>query len=206
MWVHLLLGYIELTKMKSFDLRSKSLLLVMLCMSVFFSACQSEAPQSDIAALEAQYREMTSGNVQGSSAQQIREVMTKLAAAYEAKAGESTDNEEAASYLYKAAEMYENNPADINKVLGLFDQIIEKHPNHKRAADALFKKGFVFNNVIGDTARARVAYETFIDQYPEHDLVEDAKIEVESLGLSAQQLLEKIQKRAQEAQQETPGS
>ena len=64
----------------------------------------------------------------------------------------------------------------------------------------------MFNNVIGDTARARVAYETFIDQYPDHDLVEDAKIEVESLGLSAQQLLEKIQKRAQEAQQETPGS
>ena len=206
MWVHLLLGYIELTKMKSFDLRSKLLLLVMLCMGVSFSACQKEAPESNVSALEAQYREMTSGSVQGNTPQEIREVMVRLAAAYEEQAAGSENADEAASYLYKAAEMYENSPADINKVLSLFDQIIEKHPNHKRAADALFKKGFVFNNVLQDTARARVAYEAFINQFPDHDLVEDAKIEVENLGLSAQELLEKIQKRAQEAQTETPGS
>ncbi|MEO0473615.1 MAG: tetratricopeptide repeat protein [Bacteroidota bacterium] len=192
--------------MKSFDLRSTIVLSLMLCMAICFSACQKEAPKSDISALETQYREMTSGNIEGTNPQQIREVMVKLAAAYEGKAAGSADEAEAATYLFKAAEMYENSPADISKALGLFDQIIDKHPNHKRAADALFKKGFVFNNVLKDTARARGAYEAFIAQYPDHDMVEDAKIEVENLGLSAQELLEKIQKRAQEAVEQNSGS
>ena len=87
---------------------------------------------------------------------------------------------------------------DIGKAMEIFDKIINDYPESERAADALFKKGYVYHNTLKDLNKAREIYLTFLEKYPDHELASSAKFEIDNLGVSAKDLLEKIQKSAVE--------
>ena len=164
--------------------------------TLLFMSCGKPSTKESIEALEAKFKEVTSGN--GINHEEVKEVILELAAAYESYAAENTQDPSSSEFLYKSAELYETNMMDIGKAMEIFDKIINDYPESERAADALFKKGYVYHNTLKDLNKAREIYLTFLEKYPDHELASSAKFEIDNLGVSAKDLLEKIQKSAVE--------
>lgn len=78
------------------------------------------------------------------------------------------------------------------KALQSYDWIISGHPQSTLHPKAMFLKGFTYDNYLKDIEQARSAYEAFIAKYPNDDFADDAKRLVEMLGLSTEEMLERI--------------
>lgn len=111
------------------------------------------------------------------------------------------DDSLAPMYLHRAAQVAANiHRPDL--ALQYLDTVTAKYPDYKDVAVCAFYKGFVLENVAGDLEHARLAYQEFIDQYPNDPLVNDAQISIENLGLTPEELLEKILSQNPDAQNE----
>ena len=73
-----------------------------------------------------------------------------------------------------------------------FERIHQIYPESERAPISRFLKGFVAETVLGDIDLARKYYGDFVRAYPEHDLTVDARMSMEMLGLSNEELLKRI--------------
>lgn len=100
--------------------------------------------------------------------------------------------ERAPDYLFNAAKTA-NTIKDHSKSLALYDWIISKYSDHSLAGKSLFMKAFTFDTELNDQASAKTYYDQFIKDYPKDDLADDAQFLLENLGLSEEELLNKIQ-------------
>lgn len=111
------------------------------------------------------------------------------------------DDSLAPQYWHRAAQVAANiHRPDL--ALQYLDSVTVKYPDYKDVAVCAFYKGFVLENVAGDLENARFAYQEFIDKYPNDPLADDARISIENLGLTPEQLLEKILSQNPDAQTE----
>jgi TolA-binding protein len=147
-------------------------------------ACQSpkEKALATIKALEA--------NDSTFSPEQIEE--TK--AAYLEFANKYPDDELAPEFIFKAGQRC-NVTGEHQKAIDLFQQVIDKYPKHKIAEEALFLQAYVYENSIQDNDKAKVAYTKFIEFYPNSELAEDAKLSIENLGKTPEQIFEEFEKK-----------
>jgi TolA-binding protein len=53
--------------------------------------------------------------------------------------------------------------------------------------------GFIFANELNETDKAKSIYEEFLKKYPESELASSVKLELESIGLSPEEILSKKQ-------------
>ncbi|MEZ4826010.1 MAG: tetratricopeptide repeat protein [Bacteroidia bacterium] len=178
----------------------KILILILSAFLLVAQSCKKQPADDSIEALEAKFREATSGGTQDGSQnvnhEEIKKIMADLAAAYEKYATDHPEDQHSAEYLYKAAELYETNMMNISRSMAIFDKIIQDYPEAERAADALFKKGYVLHNTLKDLDRARTAYLDFLEKYPDHELAASARFEIENLGVDARDLLDRIQHKS----------
>ena len=101
------------------------------------------------------------------------------------------DDSLAPMYWHRAAQVAANiHRPDL--ALQYLDSVTLKYSDYKDIAVCEFYKGFVLENVAGDLEHARLAYQDFIDKYPDDPLANDARVSIENLGLSPEELLEKI--------------
>jgi tetratricopeptide (TPR) repeat protein len=107
----------------------------------------------------------------------------------------------AAEYLHKAAETART-LRTVQKSLSIYDWILRKYPDHPRAAQALFLKAFTLDNDLKDFENARKFYLEYIDKYPDNDFTSSAQFLLENLGKSDEELLEVLQNKAKESNQE----
>lgn len=158
-----------------------------------------------VLAAEATYNEYTNSENDGTqfSREQIAASTQELADAYLAYAASNPDAEDTPERLYKAAELFQINLLDITQAMDLYDRIIADYPNHNRAANSLFSKGYVYHNTMHDLDQARATFTQFIAEYPEHDLVPHAQFELDNLGLSAKEALERIQRQQESLEEES---
>lgn len=112
----------------------------------------------------------------------------ELVSRYESYATEFPDDTLSADYLFRAAQLcvssgrYELGITIYGKVL--------RYMNYRNVAAAQFMRGFVADNHLRDTARARVFYEKFLISYPQHPLSKDARLLLEQLSMSTEQLIQ----------------
>ncbi|MEJ2594923.1 MAG: tetratricopeptide repeat protein [bacterium] len=99
-------------------------------------------------------------------------------------------------YLFKAADisMNLNRPS---QTIALFDQFIKRYPDHEKAPTALFLKGFVLEDQIQDYEGAREVYTQFLERYPESDFADDAKMSLENLGKTPEELIREFESQSQ---------
>ncbi|MDD4848380.1 MAG: tetratricopeptide repeat protein [Bacteroidales bacterium] len=71
----------------------------------------------------------------------------------------------------------------------LYSRVFDNYPDFSRKPEALFMIAFVNENNIGDWDLAKEKYELFIQQYPDHPLTESAKICLQNLGVSAEDMI-----------------
>mgnify|MGYP002078752181 CR=1 FL=1 len=162
-----------------------------------FMSCGEAATDTTVASAEARYSKLSnpaSGEVKASR-EDLTAAMQDLAAAYLAFADQHPDAPETPERLYKAAELFQVNLLDVNQALEIYDRIFARYPDHKRAANSLFTKAYVYHNTVHDLDMARASYLQFIEKYPDHELAAHAQFELDNLGLSAREALERIQAR-----------
>lgn len=96
-------------------------------------------------------------------------------------------------FLYKAGAnfSYLNKPYD---ALRCFDRVYKLFPDYDKAPVSLFHIAGIYSDMLNDTASARETYNTFILKYPNHKLVEDARLSIENLGKSLEELVEEWEK------------
>ena len=104
---------------------------------------------------------------------------------------ETSNPDKYADLILKAAGVAKsiNKP---DKALVLYTAIAEKLPQHPKAPMASFMEGFIYNEK-GDTFNARVRYEAFLKKYPNDGLAKDARIELQNLGKSPEQLIKEFE-------------
>lgn len=148
------------------------------------SACQSpkEKALAEIKELEA--------NDSIFSPQQIEKVKT----AYVEFADKYPDDELAPEFLFKAGQRC-NVTGDHNKAIELFQRVIDSYPKEKIAEEALFLQAYVYENSLSNFPKAAETYRAFIDKYPNSDLTEDAKLAIENMGKSPEEIFESFAKK-----------
>lgn len=105
------------------------------------------------------------------------------------------DDEHAPDFLFKAAQrcnaLASQGDATANHKLAiaLFDRIQHDYPKHKLSEESLFMSAYIYENNLGDNEKAKEAYALFIQKYPNSELSEDAKLAIENLGKSPEEII-----------------
>lgn len=118
------------------------------------------------------------------------------------------NEQEAPKVAEKYCQFVEQNPNDTASVKWLFhameinvmlknsdksieigNQLLEQYPQSKWAPRTLlFLGSYVYNDQLNDTAQAHQVFQKLIDDYPESDLADDAKMSIEYLGLTPDEI------------------
>lgn len=72
-----------------------------------------------------------------------------------------------------------------------FYQVFEKFPKSTEAPKSLFMSAYLLANELKQFDQATKQYNLFLENYPDHELAASAKIELENIGLSPEEILKK---------------
>lgn len=99
-------------------------------------------------------------------------------------------------YLFKAGEISRNiNKA--NQAIIYFQQVYDKYPDYEKAPFCLFLQAIIYEDQLGNLDKAKENYTLFVSKYPDHDFADDAKILLNNLGKTPEEIIQSF-----EAQQE----
>lgn len=104
------------------------------------------------------------------------------------------EDPESPEYLFKAAET-SNTLRTYEKSFSLYDWIIDNYPRHDRAPISLFMKGFLFDGTLNDSTNAARYYNEFLEKYPSNQFAKDARILLENLGKTDEEVLQDLMKK-----------
>jgi len=114
---------------------------------------------------------------------------------------ENTESELAPKALFESAKIYQgkviknlNSHESLQKSVEVYKKIYNNYPTTAEAENALFMAGFILANDLNDLPGAKEKYELYLEKYPNGQLADDAKIELQNLGKSPEEILKnKIQ-------------
>jgi outer membrane protein assembly factor BamD (BamD/ComL family) len=158
--------------------------MIIVLAAVALVACQSpkEKALANIRSLEANDSLFSPENIE------------KLKNAYIDFADKYPDDELSPEFLFKAGQRC-NATGDHQQAITLFQKVIDTYPNHRIAEEALFLQGYVYENSLNDMSRAKTVYTAFLKKYPNSELAEDAKLSIENLGKTPEQIFEEMQQK-----------
>ncbi len=79
----------------------------------------------------------------------------------------------------------------LEKAVSLFRNVFDKYPNSEHAPKALFMSGFIQANDLKKYNDAIITFNLFIQKYPNNELVSSAKEELNNMGLSPEEIIQK---------------
>lgn len=98
-------------------------------------------------------------------------------------------------YLFRSADIA-SGLGSYDQAIILYNQIVDKYPAYRHTPDALYLEAMVYDSKLsGQDARAKVLYEQLIKDYPKSKLVEDARIAIQNLGKTDEQIIREIEKK-----------
>lgn len=156
-------------------------------MVVAFAACES-ARTKTIKNIEKTETEVFAENGTLNS-----DKVNDLIAVYVAFAEKFPGDSLAPSYIFKAGDIAMNTNRSM-EAIKFYDRILTDFPNYRKAPEALFLKGYVYENNLGRLDKAKEIYEAFITKYPDNEFTDDAKVSLQYLGKSPEELIEIFQK------------
>jgi len=83
------------------------------------------------------------------------------------------------------------------KAVQYYHKVYEDYPSLEEAPGALFMCGFLQANELHDLTAAEKTYKEFLKKYPDHELAASAKSELENLGLTPEEILQKTSTKSQ---------
>lgn len=116
---------------------------------------------------------------------------------YIAYADTHKDSPEAPDYIYSAADL-SLNTGKSKEALDLYNQIIYKYPDYAKAPECLFLVGYIYENYFQQYGKAKEIYESFLKKYPNNDFADDARISIENMGKSPEELIRSFEEKNQQ--------
>jgi len=117
---------------------------------------------------------------------------------YETLASEFPKDSLAPEALYQLGALYQNKfvpgfagNSSTEKAILIFRSVFDKYPDSKQAPNCLFMCGFLQSNELNRYSDATDTYNTFLQKYPNNDMASAAKYELDNMGLTPEQVLEK---------------
>jgi len=109
---------------------------------------------------------------------------------------ENPDDFRSLEYLFKASDisMNLNRP---KQTIDLFNRILTTYPSYEKTSSALFLKAFVYEDQLKDYDSARKYYELFIIEYPKSEFADDAKVSLQNLGKTPEELIREFEQKNQ---------
>ena len=100
------------------------------------------------------------------------------------------------SFLFELARIYQSQ-RQYDSSLKFLDRIYSQYPRSKVASKAVFDEGFIYSQDLKLYDRAREKYQLYLDKYSSIDakMTNDAKDEIEYMGMSPEERLQKIQEK-----------
>jgi outer membrane protein assembly factor BamD (BamD/ComL family) len=95
-------------------------------------------------------------------------------------------------FLFKSANLAMNS-GDGKGAISRFDQFIQAYPGNQKAALCMFFKGYIYENLMKDLEKAKEAYLLFMEKYPDHELVKDARMSIQNLGKTPEQIVREFE-------------
>jgi TolA-binding protein len=119
---------------------------------------------------------------------------------FEELVSNNSDSDLAPKALFECAKLYQGqvlknlgSKESLVKSVQVYKSIFEKYPNYMEAGNSLFMAGFILANDLQDFDSAKETYELYLEKYPNGQLADDARVELENLGKTPEEiLLEKI--------------
>lgn len=103
--------------------------------------------------------------------------------------------------LYEIAKLYHsqsipnlNREESLLKAVYFYKKVYGKYKNSPEAERALFIASFIFANELNQLDSAKNNYELFLKNYPKSELAQSVKLELENLGSSPDEILNKKMK------------
>ena len=178
------------------NVRSIQLILLLFgCASIM--ACQKVSSRQALEKIQA-LEKKAQGNREAASMGTVKldeALLKELGEAYTSWADNYPDAPETPEFLFRAGELYSNELQDFPKAIEVFERDYKGYPEHETAANALFFIGYLYNNSLQDLPKAEKFYKEFLAKYPNHNMARHAEFELESLGLSPDEVFEKILKK-----------
>ncbi len=117
---------------------------------------------------------------------------------YESVVKEFPQSSEAPDALFQIATIYQNKMVkdlsdneSYTKAANTFREVFDKYPNNEKAPMALFLSGFILANDLKNYEAATSTYNLFLEKFPKHELAASAREELDNMGLSPDQILQK---------------
>jgi len=107
----------------------------------------------------------------------------------------SSDN--AAESYFAIAAMYHmyqipniSKEESLKKAVQYYEKLYEKFPDNEKSPKALFMAAYLKGNELNQLDGARKSYQTFLNKFPGNELAPQAKIELENLGKTPEEILQ----------------
>lgn len=120
---------------------------------------------------------------------------------YIAYADKYPEDSMAVENLFKGAEFYLT-LGEGQKSIDLYDRVMTEYPDFRKIPECLFLKGYVYENYLGELEDARMIYTLFLQKYPDNEFADDARISIENLGKSPEELIKQFEEQQQLADPE----
>ncbi len=117
---------------------------------------------------------------------------------YETLIEEYPNDKLAPEAIARLAAIYQNKQVkniseteSLKKSVELFKSIYEKFPKSEQAPIGIFMAGFVEANELHDYDAASKTYNSFMKLFPDHELSTSAREELDNMGLTPEEILQK---------------
>lgn len=115
---------------------------------------------------------------------------------YQKVIDEYPSGDKAAESLFAVAAIYHmfqipniSKEESLKKAVEYYQKLYDQFPEKEKAAKALFMAAFIKANELNQLESARSSYQTFVEKFPNHELASQAKIELENLGKTPEEML-----------------
>ncbi|MCX7607042.1 MAG: hypothetical protein N2170_07255 [Bacteroidia bacterium] len=159
---------------------------------LWVGACEPRLPELDeIEGYQRDLRKLV--NSEGAQSSAFMTTALKLARAEEAFARKYPNHPDVPKLLIEAAEIHATYFGDPSRAVEILRGIdLRFRQRSDLAPKALFYEAFLYENALADTAKARERYEAFLRYYPGHELAKDARLSLQNLGKTPDQLLKEL--------------
>jgi len=118
--------------------------------------------------------------------------------AFDELVNDHSDSELAPEALSQLASLYQNKldkslseRENLEKAIELFKKLHDQYPSSNYAPSGLFMAGFIYANELQNFSEAEKLYKQFLREYPDDELAASAQAELDNLGLSPEEILQK---------------
>ena len=162
-------------------------LFILLFSALILASCSPSAAKkaAEIEKLENELKESGRKNIADTG--KVKELMND----YRYYVSKFPDDSLTPVYLMKEGKFYDFTSRP-DSALACYSQVYTRFPAYPKANLALFSQAFIWGNEKHDLTKAKAIYEEYLTKYPNTKLANSAKLELDNLGKTPDQIMAEL--------------